>query len=98
MNKTIILSLALAALTAGDAGASPVLGNAECKALAQDIAYAYEAKRLAEQKKQNAWKTPVPFAALGRAANANEDIKAAQARLDTLQDAYFRQNCAVHTG
>ena len=68
------------------------IGN--CKQLATAVAANEEARRVALEKQQGAWKVVLPFAVVARYAAGKAELKDAEERRATLQRELAQRGCA----
>jgi hypothetical protein len=68
----------------------------DCATVGAEIARSEEAKRVALEQKQDAWKVVVPFAVVARYAKGKAASSDADKRLAELNAQYARQGCARH--
>jgi hypothetical protein len=96
-----LLATLLAAGCATPAATSPAATTpaaaepaADCSALAAQISATREAKRVAQEQEQSAWKAIVPFAVMARYAGGKTAAAEADQRLAALEDQFNRQACS----
>ena len=68
--------------------------QADCDAIATQIAGAEQARREALEKQASAWKVVIPFAVAARHMSANAAIGEAERQLIELRGQYARGGCA----
>jgi outer membrane murein-binding lipoprotein Lpp len=66
----------------------------DCSQLSEAIANAEEARRAAEERKQQAWKVVIPIVVIARYAHAKSSIDQADKDLDQLHAEFEPQRCA----
>jgi hypothetical protein len=70
----------------------------DCRQLGAEIERTERANDAAQERKQDAWKVVVPFAVVGRYAQAASAADQADKRLADLNAESARQGCARHGG
>lgn len=94
---TITLSL-LAACASTPLAPTAAASNPDCAALAADIAKAADAQRAAERKRNDAWKSVLPVAAVARFGQGSVEASQSQQRLDDLRSQVQRLGCREPDG
>jgi hypothetical protein len=112
MNRHSLVLSALVALLISGCASTPVAAPAlavttasstlptalGCVQLEGQIARAEEARRVADEKGQNAWKAVVPFAVAARYVSGKTAAAEAQEALDGLRTQSAQLGCAGHGG
>lgn len=71
----------------------PTADGADCAQLQARLAQTEQARREAQQQKQDAWKVLVPFAVAARHAQAGKAMDAAEQQQAALKAAAQKQGC-----
>lgn len=70
----------------------------DCSRVDADIAHAQEARRVALEQGESAWKAVVPFVVLARKASSKSAAGEADKRLAELRQQARQQGCGGHVG
>lgn len=93
-------ALVLVALSPWASAQAPAHGprtlpTSDCTQLAAEIERAEEARRVAVEEGENAWKAIVPFVVLARKASSKATVEEADRKLADLKGQSLRQRCGV---
>ena len=94
---SITVSL-LAACASTPRAPTAAAADPDCTALATGIAKAADAQRAAEQKRNDAWKSVLPVAAVARFGQGTVEVSQSQQRLDDLRSQAQRLGCRAPDG
>lgn len=98
MNRKTLVCLAAIAVLATGCATKPeqirVTSLTECSQLRDATEHAQDERRAAAEKKENAWKSVIPFVVVGQYINGSVDETDADERLTELGARAAAQGCA----